>query len=545
MDGYTIPGQPQSVADSDQQDEYPYNPLDPNAQFNTARKAAMANAGYGGQLGDYGSAPTASWGSMPSPAQERYQQMNAQAAQMKAQGHDPYTAQPAWWRTLIAAAAQFGTRRNPALGKTISEAITGRDPNVQAAQSYFGRLAQAKQAADEERQQQVMQQTGQFHRLMADTNRLRALGTAQNQQSMEQARLETADKAKTGEGFQQYQGLPTLAPPSDAGQAPTVTPQSNGLPPLLGPGQAPIPPAVRGAMAANAPPAPTNRIAGYTPARLSTGQQGQIPTAEDRANSELISQDLAQAAGRPEMALQRVPPAERTRLETLAQQRDTLANKPDKLGTPEQQFIDEYRAAHKGATIAEALTAFKKIQPPEKSDKTHVVVIDPATNKLVELKPGDVMPKGAISPQQAGTENMPTTATRNMAEKAPRVIHFVDRINTLLNENEGQLGPLKSRWSEFTAGKVGLPNKGFTQIRTDAGLLETALMNMHVGARGGERIMEHFHNLINTGTQDPDNLRAALGEIRAYAQEVAKEAHSATAAAPSPTSKLDLSKFER
>ena len=50
---------------------------------------------------------------------------------------------------------------------------------------------------------------------------------------------------------------------------------------------------------------------------------------------------------------------------------------------------------------------------------------------------------------------------------------------------------------------------------------------MHVGARGGEYIMKHFEDLIDQGKQDPDNLRAALQEIKTYAQSVEKEGKDA------------------
>jgi hypothetical protein len=48
-------------------------------------------------------------------------------------------------------------------------------------------------------------------------------------------------------------------------------------------------------------------------------------------------------------------------------------------------------------------------------------------------------------------------------------------------------------------------------------------MNMHVGARGGGEMMNHFRDLIDVGKQDPENLRSALTEIRDYAERVKKE----------------------
>ena len=80
------------------------------------------------------------------------------------------------------------------------------------------------------------------------------------------------------------------------------------------------------------------------------------------------------------------------------------------------------------------------------------------------------------------------------------------------------------------AGRVGAPNPEFTKLRTDIGLLQTALMRMHVGARGGEQIMAHFADLIDSSKQDPQNLKAALDEIKAYAQEVGRSGGTGAAA---------------
>jgi hypothetical protein len=164
------------------------------------------------------------------------------------------------------------------------------------------------------------------------------------------------------------------------------------------------------------------------------------------------------------------------------------------------------------------------LKPPK---ETTVMVPDESGGyRVASVQPGDVIPAGGVTAGGMSSMNVPTAATRTMAERAPRVLEFVSRINQLLDENEKQLGPLRSRWDEFTAGRVGLPNKGYTQLRTDMGLLTTALMNMHVGARGSEKIMEHFHGLIDSSKQDPDNLRAALGEIKAYADRVRTEGRS-------------------
>jgi hypothetical protein len=191
---------------------------------------------------------------------------------------------------------------------------------------------------------------------------------------------------------------------------------------------------------------------------------------------------------------------------SLAYQRTNPKDPPEKRAADAMKFVDQSRLATRpvqGVTV---------MVPNQEGGYT-----------VTKAGVGQTVGPGAVTPAGMSSLNVPTANTRGMAEKAPRVIEFVDRINQLLDENEKQLGPLASRWNEFTAGKVGLKNKGYTQLRTDAGLLQTALMNMHVGARGGGQMMEHFKTLIDTSIQDPDNLRAALGEIRDYASRVQGE----------------------
>lgn len=132
---------------------------------------------------------------------------------------------------------------------------------------------------------------------------------------------------------------------------------------------------------------------------------------------------------------------------------------------------------------------------------------------------------GLINKQTGAVVNdlvVPTSATRTMTEAAPKVTHLIERILPQIAEQEATLGPAASRWSEFMAGKVGAPNPKFIQLRTNITLLTTMLMRMHVGARGGVILMEHFKELMDVGKQSPENLRAAVGEIKLYAEDVMK-----------------------
>lgn len=210
---------------------------------------------------------------------------------------------------------------------------------------------------------------------------------------------------------------------------------------------------------------------------------------------------------------------------------------PEHAGNDFEQFYKDYLSDNKLTDTAHSRLAARAAyaaagQAPQRPPQVTVIEPNGEGGGVVRtLHNGETVTPGAMTPTQMGSANVPTSATRTMAEAAPKVIEMSDRVLKLIDQQEKDLGPAKSRWNEFMAGKVGAPNAEFTKLRTDVGLLQTMLMRMHVGARGGEQIMQHFHDLIDVSKQDPENLRAALGEIRAYADEVAKSGKPGGAAA--------------
>ena len=116
-----------------------------------------------------------------------------------------------------------------------------------------------------------------------------------------------------------------------------------------------------------------------------------------------------------------------------------------------------------------------------------------------------------------------SSSTKTMREAAPKVLELAQRVRDEMSQQVSSLGPLAGRWNEFMTGKVGAPNKQFAQLRTDVGLLQTLLMRMHVGARGGGEIMQHFESLINAGSQSPETMAGALNSIESYAHDVLSE----------------------
>jgi hypothetical protein len=120
---------------------------------------------------------------------------------------------------------------------------------------------------------------------------------------------------------------------------------------------------------------------------------------------------------------------------------------------------------------------------------------------------------------QAG-EQRPTETTKVMQQFAPKVLDLATQVKKSLNEEVQRLGPATSRWRDFWAGKVGSPDPEFTKLQTNVGLLSTLLLRMHVGARGGIEMMQHFKEMMDAGKQSPENMNAAVDAIIDYAGHV-------------------------
>jgi len=117
-------------------------------------------------------------------------------------------------------------------------------------------------------------------------------------------------------------------------------------------------------------------------------------------------------------------------------------------------------------------------------------------------------------------QNPVSGTSKTMIETAPKVQELAQHVIDGIEGLKGDLGPASGRWSQFWAGSVGASKPEYNQLRVDAGLLSTLLMRMHVGARGSEKIMEKFDNLIGFGHQSPENLRVAMEAIVDYARAV-------------------------
>ncbi len=198
----------------------------------------------------------------------------------------------------------------------------------------------------------------------------------------------------------------------------------------------------------------------------------------------------------------------------------------DQNGGNTADFLHTYVRQHQDdPTFLEDYARIKKTIEPTKSPTGTTVFVpnqDGGYN-VMRVDQGSSIPAGARTLASiSGDSTFPMT-TKTMIANAPSVIELTDRAEALLDKNQQLLGPLKSRWADFVSGKIGVPGEGYTRISTVAGLLQTKLMQMHVGSRGSTQMLEKFKSMLDQSVQSPENLRAALAEIRLYAQHVASE----------------------
>ena len=135
----------------------------------------------------------------------------------------------------------------------------------------------------------------------------------------------------------------------------------------------------------------------------------------------------------------------------------------------------------------------------------------------VELNSEQIKNLGLQAKEEATASDI-----KSMQQSAPAVLDFTKKLKKQITDAEKGLGPMASRWREFTQGKIGLEDPAFAAMKTNIDLMVTRLMKMHVGARGSEYIMKEFKNMVDFGKQSPKNLMASLEQIEDYANEATK-----------------------
>lgn len=180
--------------------------------------------------------------------------------------------------------------------------------------------------------------------------------------------------------------------------------------------------------------------------------------------------------------------------------------------SPEQQFLDEYKTKNPESSVADAEKAFKQLTPKEQADHG-VSVIDPKTNQLIRLEPGQTAPAGFTTPNQAGQQNAPTVQQRNVAGQAQLVHEQMPEVLANIDKMKDKLGPIAGRWNDFMQGKVGTNDPDFAGLRADLLMMSSAVALMHARGRLPENLREEFDHAINAPKQTAENLKAVLNKV--------------------------------
>lgn len=124
--------------------------------------------------------------------------------------------------------------------------------------------------------------------------------------------------------------------------------------------------------------------------------------------------------------------------------------------------------------------------------------------------------KKEIAQLKASAANDPnklTTASKNMVQLAKSLLPEIDVADQLTRTMSG-IGPIKSRWRDLWAGKVGEPDPAFIEYKDHMNFLMTGITLAHARGRMSNELFEHFQEMFNAGKQSPENMEAALKVAR-------------------------------
>ena len=187
-----------------------------------------------------------------------------------------------------------------------------------------------------------------------------------------------------------------------------------------------------------------------------------------------------------------------------------------KAGSPEQQFIDEYQKRNPGSSIAQAETAFKAIQPPERAP----VVFTPGPNGTfipMQARMGVPLPAGSMTAGGMSTENETPAAVKARQAQAVYIQEAGDQLIANIQKNRKKIGNLGSYWNQYINGTpIADPDTSglMAQISSFAALQPA----LH-GFRGSQALAE-FNKIIGGPPKNPDALISAIKAIQGTANIV-------------------------
>jgi hypothetical protein len=129
-------------------------------------------------------------------------------------------------------------------------------------------------------------------------------------------------------------------------------------------------------------------------------------------------------------------------------------------------------------------------------------------------------PSGDVTKAFSARQWLPLANKQGTEPHEMGILQVIDKL-----DQKGALGPLASRWNDFMTGKwgggTGDPevDRLYSALRVKMGLSKTLLMNLHVGARGGSYLLEHFEDMANAKKMDANILREGIQSELDYAKD--------------------------
>lgn len=226
----------------------------------------------------------------------------------------------------------------------------------------------------------------------------------------------------------------------------------------------------------------------------------QPPEKTDNIDQMISSrlQDIQRAGGDPRADQQ---------LQQMIQTKQSVVAKPDKPGSPEQQYIDEFRSINTGATVAQALKAYKRDTEAPQKDPQQLAVGPDGT--VLALRPGMKVPLGTKPASQYGK---PTADEQRRADLAGNLNENLDQLEEIVNRRPELFGPLAGRWTDLK-GKFGSNDPDIAGLQVIEHQVGMAQISAH-GMRSAHGIGDAANSIFNGLHSGPQALKSAISKVR-------------------------------
>lgn len=136
---------------------------------------------------------------------------------------------------------------------------------------------------------------------------------------------------------------------------------------------------------------------------------------------------------------------------------------------------------------------------------------------------------GESHPVEGYMPNLPEQQRARKFSARQVVSHFDTVANEIKDlDNQGALGPLAGRGTEFLAGRIGSAgnpetDRKLNKLRIDLLLIKSGTTMVHFGSRGGQQYIDKMNSVLDSGKMSKDELLGALdgaaGWLNGYARD--------------------------